>query len=58
MEPENQLVTIKPALIGETDPDWMRGKADADADRPADRSGSAAYWKGYIATCFGDDRHG
>lgn len=58
MMPEHHLVTTKPAPIGATDTDWTRGKADAEADQPPDRNGSAAYWKGYIATCFGDNRHG
>ncbi|WP_372395160.1 hypothetical protein ABMY26_06275 (plasmid) [Azospirillum sp. HJ39] len=58
MKPENHLVPSMPAPIGVTATDWKRGQADANADRPPDRSGSAAYWKGYIAACFKDYRHG
>ncbi|WP_395459819.1 hypothetical protein ACHMW5_35945 (plasmid) [Azospirillum melinis] len=58
MQTDDHLVTTKPAPIGATDPDWTHGQADAEAGRPADRSGSAAYWRGYIAACFGDNRHG
>lgn len=58
MEPEHHPVPDITALIGPSAAEWNRGRADAEADRPPDRSGSATYWKGYIAACFGDNRHG
>jgi hypothetical protein len=58
MKTDEQLSASMPASITAESEDWTRGKADADGDRPPDRDGSAAYWKGYIAACFKDGRHG
>ncbi|MBP2310473.1 hypothetical protein GBZ48_31625 [Azospirillum melinis] len=58
MKTEDIQPTATPTLASDQTSDWARGNADADADRPPDRDGSAAYWKGYIAACFKDARHG